>query len=301
VFANGKIWRVAGWSLGLLVVAALWGHAATPAAQEPASKPVDDAKQARPQQPRRQNPRSDAADLLEIRRTIDRFRTLSVEIEDSSTRKTELESQLDELKRREKPAARGNGLLRSRELEALQAQLHRLTQSREGLIGERRELAGQILENAQRWRQTLNARLRQENLPETAARGAWSRQEIQRRLMALDSLTKEARRFSPQTGAPGGGLAWLANRPAPTGARGGNVEAQIRRLEREQEILQNILRQNEAALQRLRSQQALLQDHSELGAVAHSELLPQDDSSSPLPPIVPVQQRVRQGQGADPL
>lgn len=222
-----------------LIAVALLGASAF--AVEPATKPAKKGAK---------------ADFTHFRQTFETFRDLTQRIEESSARKQELEEQLNQSKQQKR-----NPFFGDRSLGGLQAELHRLTKEREDLIRQKRDLAVEVIENSPRWREAIKARQKSSDSPSSSTLTGRADAEINRRLNMLDTLTRECYRMS------GPGMRHPFGRgdgrgPMRMGARmlddmpPMSVEAQIRQLEREQEVLKSMMRQNEEILERLRNKKA---------------------------------------------
>lgn len=276
VLLHANVHQFAFWA-GLLAAVVLWeSHAEAASAQK------------------RQSPAKDSFTRVddgfgEMRQLLDEYRGLTRQMNETSQQKVELESRLNEVKRQR------TRLFRESEIEKLQVQLHQLTDEREKTVQRRRQLAGQIVEKTPKWRQLLATRL--ESLADTAANNQKPAEELRRRLTTLDNITRESHRVF----GPGGSMKTRQGtglgRGMGVGGMGrgmglgphvrefarpdeipGTRQQQIQRLEREQQVLMGIWKQNQERLERLKAEEIVLTVQSELGAHTLSQ---QDLASSP--------------------
>jgi len=227
------------------------------------------------------------ADLATLRKKIEDYRALNRRMDESLKQKSVLEAQLNQAKKNQG----GRGFFKNREIELLQTQLHTVTDGLVGMGKQQKSMAESFIKDVPRWRAALARRLDDlEQMRSAAGRGAVKNNlqietaEIIRRIALLDGLGADMQKtytmeawqgrnknamFPPRQQFPIMGA--LIQRPG--------IDAQIENIEREQEILQKIMRRNEQALQRLRSMQMLQQDSSELGGVELSESIFENNSA----------------------
>lgn len=142
-------------------------------------------------------------ELAEFREFIDNFLSLGHDLQEQTERKEALEAELDSLKSQGGASEVLRGLLRRREIENLQVELHRLAMQLQDLEAQRRDMAATILERSQRWKSALDARLEaieeqtaSADAETTEARRQAEEREIQRRLALLESAVRESQQLA---------------------------------------------------------------------------------------------------------